>query len=112
MKKPFGYTPYGPVTAVCLNVKLHHSVNASEKLAHFSMIELRALRTLNNLSRIEGCLENHQFNSFCIALDELKLKSKIAFLQDELEINQSLCVTAPRVVGHINLDELDDDLPF
>ena len=122
MKKPFGYTPYGPVTAICLNVKLHHSVNANERLAPFNMIVLRSLPTLNNLTRVEGVVTNATFNAFRETLNRVKLESKIAFMQDEL----NACVYASdaarsgntdrvQVLGRINLDEdiyPDDDLPF
>lgn len=122
MKKPFGYTPYGPVTAVCLNIKLHSSINAVSRLAPFNMIVLRDLPTLNNLTRCEGVVTNATFNAFRETLNRIKLESKIAFMQDELnaydyasDAAMSANTELPRVLGLINLDEdiyPDDDLPF
>jgi len=110
MKKPFGYTPYGPVTAVNLNFKFHRFVNVEQRLKPFHLIEVRALPTLNNLTRVEGAVPHATFSAFRETLHKLKIESKIEFLKEELNPNPR-----PHVVEHINLDRErypDDDLPF
>ena len=116
MKKPFGYTPYGSHFAVCLNVKLHPSVNAKEELSPFHMMGVCALRTTNNLSRVEGILHGNVLSTFIEMLHRLKLESKIAFMKDELTQATNHSNSFP--MGNENLggdprDYVDhDDLPF
>lgn len=115
MKKPFGYTPYGPVTAVCLNVKLHHSINAVSRLSPFNMIVVRDLPTLNLLTRVEGVVTNATFNAFRETLNRIKLESKIAFMQDELNAcDYALEATQSALQQQIDPRDYpdDDDLPF
>ena len=106
MAQTFGYTPFGSHIALRLNVKVHPSVNARERLLPFNTLQVWSLhRSKNFLQRIEGVLDAHQVDGFNETLKRIKLESRIAFIQDELH-----GVPTQRQFTS-SLDE-DDDLPF
>lgn len=106
MAQNFGYTPFGNHIALRLNVKVHPSVNARERLLPFNTLQVWSLTGSKNfLQRVEGVLAAHQVDGFNETLKRIKLESRIAFIQDELN-------GVPTQRQFTSSLYEDDDLPF
>ena len=112
MVKPFGITPFGAHYALRLNVKVHPSMQDDViALRHtYPSIMAWSLTGSNNfLQRFEGVLTGDELNAFKQDLKAIKLQSRIAFIQDEL--NRVPGTRAERQMQRI-LSQDSDDLPF
>lgn len=112
MVKSFGITPFGAHYALRLNVKVHPEMqDAVTALCRtyptISSWELTGSK--NYLQRFEGVLTGDQLNAFKQDLKAIKLRSRIAFIYDELD---GVPATRAEREAHRILGQDCDDLPF